>query len=126
MKRVSPLKKECADIIMKLGRIRKRMEKDEKNFWANGGICCPFCGVYGHSERATQCDQLEKRLKELEQKLKQDTSGKKLVKVVIPNPNKKPEKGRRSDNPTFFERYLGNTTRNPDGIVSTQEKPIQP
>lgn len=40
-----------------------------REFWANGGICCPGCGVRGYSALQMKQDRRYDRIRQIEKKL---------------------------------------------------------
>ncbi len=64
---------------LKALQARYRREDDElgdiaREFWANGGICCPGCGVPGYSERERRQERREQRITELKAKIARDAN----------------------------------------------------
>jgi hypothetical protein len=42
----------------------------EREFWLDGGVCCPCCGVPGYSEMMSAQERRERRILYIEKKLK--------------------------------------------------------
>ena len=72
MKTPSPLKFEVSALVAKIERVDNEMGDIENDFFADGGICCPSCGVPGYSEMSLKQERRVKRLKQLRDKLARD------------------------------------------------------
>ncbi len=69
----SPLKQEITNLRINIARDQERLDNAEMNFWENGGICCPFCGVPGYSELASLQDRRQLRIDQLLVKIEKDS-----------------------------------------------------
>jgi DNA repair exonuclease SbcCD ATPase subunit len=67
--RKSPLEREIQSIERKILREELRMDRLSAQFWADGGVCCPSCGVPGYSELMFAQERREAWLKILREKL---------------------------------------------------------
>jgi hypothetical protein len=70
-RRRSPLRAELADLKAKVRREDIRLGEIERQFWLDGGVCCPSCGVPGYSEAMSAQERRELRIQYLENKLRQ-------------------------------------------------------
>jgi 50S ribosomal subunit-associated GTPase HflX len=68
-RRASPLKIELANLRAAMDRTDRLTEQLSAEFWANGGICCPTCGVPGYGELLQKQERRKKRAREIKEKL---------------------------------------------------------
>jgi len=66
----SPLRAELTALKAKVQRVDFRMADIEREFWLDGGVCCPCCGVPGYSEMMSAQERRERRILYIEKKLK--------------------------------------------------------
>jgi hypothetical protein len=66
---VSPLKTELENLKKRFAEDEVRLQKVSDDFWRNGGICCPGCGVRGfldlqfkQERRLLRMDGIKKKL----------------------------------------------------------------
>ncbi|PRF55377.1 hypothetical protein [Burkholderia multivorans] len=72
MKRSSGLKKELEGLKRNIDKTDELMSQLASEFWMNGGVCCPGCGVPGYSELELKQERREQRMKEIVAKLRRD------------------------------------------------------
>jgi hypothetical protein len=65
------LRREIAAIERKMHKVELQMDKLEAQFWKNGGVCCPTCGLPGYSDLEWAQERREAWLKILRAKLVQ-------------------------------------------------------
>ena len=68
--RRSPLTVELENLKLNYAVTADLLAELEEEFWANGGTCCPGCGVRGFNELCEKQSRRAKRISELEIKLK--------------------------------------------------------
>lgn len=73
--RSSGLKRELEGLKRNIARTDANMGELASDFWANGGVCCPSCGVPGYSELELKQERRERRVEEIIAKLKRDGGG---------------------------------------------------
>ena len=69
----SGLKTELANLRKRISATEDYMGRLSNDFWANGGVCCPSCGVPGYSELSLKQERREERIKQILAKLARDT-----------------------------------------------------
>ena len=67
--RRSPLKTELKNLKKKIAEDDLRLAQMSDDFWQNGGICCPSCGVPGFRDLCDKQDRRSLRVKGIEKKL---------------------------------------------------------
>ena len=80
-KRISPLNQEIVGLKRNIASTEDWQANVANQFWANGGICCPCCGVPGYSEASSLNERRMLRLKQLEAKLLRDRSKREAVQA---------------------------------------------
>lgn len=65
----SPLKFELRNLERNILETDARMQEVEREFWANGGVCCPGCGVPGWHELTEKQERRRERVKQIHTKL---------------------------------------------------------
>jgi hypothetical protein len=70
-RRQSPLRTELTNLKAKVLREDIRLGELNRQFWLDGGICCPCCGVPGYSEAMSAQERRELRIRYIEKKLQQ-------------------------------------------------------
>lgn len=68
-RRLSPLREELRNLQMKHALEAERLDEVQREFWANGGVCCPYCGIPGYSAAVDAQARREERIRQLEKKL---------------------------------------------------------
>lgn len=68
-RRESPLKVELRNLRRNYHLTEDHLRKVSSEFWANGGVCCPNCGVPGYSALQDKQERREARIKQIEAKL---------------------------------------------------------
>ena len=63
------LKKELECLLANISRTEDYMGELADEFWSNGGICCPSCGVRGYSELELKQERRYQRVNEIKQKI---------------------------------------------------------
>jgi transposase len=66
---MSLLREELANLKAKIQREDIRLGEIERQFWEDGGVCCPCCGVPGFSEAEKRQERRYLRIKQIEKKL---------------------------------------------------------
>jgi hypothetical protein len=67
--RPSPLKIELANLRKRYAADEERLAILADDFWRNGGICCPGCGVPGYTDLQEKQERRLLRISGIEQKL---------------------------------------------------------
>lgn len=65
----SPLKVELANLKKNYDRDDDYLADTAANFWRNGGVCCPSCGVPGYSALVEKQERRLKRMEGIKKKL---------------------------------------------------------
>ena len=65
----SSLKAELANLELNLATTYTFMSELAEEFWDNGGVCCPSCGVPGYSELLLKQERREARIAQIKKKL---------------------------------------------------------
>lgn len=73
---MSVLRKEISRLNHVIERTEQEMINLEEDFWQNGGICCPGCGVPGFSEMEEKQERRKKQLRYLIKKYEKDSGRK--------------------------------------------------
>jgi hypothetical protein len=63
------LKEEMAGLYRNIERTNKTLDVMAADFWREGGICCPSCGVRGYSDLLDKNERRWERIKQIETKL---------------------------------------------------------
>ena len=66
---MSKLKEELANLNKNIIETDNYLGALAHEFWRNGGICCPTCGVEGYGELELKQERRWKRIEEVEAKL---------------------------------------------------------
>jgi len=66
---MSPLKKELINLESRIEKDNDLLSEIERDFWENGGTCCPSCGVRGFSDLVNKQERREKRVAQIRKKL---------------------------------------------------------
>ncbi len=75
-RRLSPLKIELANLRRVYASDEMRLSSMADDFWQNGGICCPGCGMPGYRDLEEKQERRLCRMSGIEQKLKNDAGRK--------------------------------------------------
>jgi hypothetical protein len=51
----SPLRIELKNLERNLASTEEHLSEVSEEFWRDGGVCCPCCGVPGHCMKCPQC-----------------------------------------------------------------------
>lgn len=68
----SPLKVELASLKRNLAYTEVSMEEIAKDFWRNGGVCCPSCGSSEFRKLELKQERRQQRIEQIKAKLKRD------------------------------------------------------
>lgn len=68
-KKLSPLKTELQNLERRFADTEYYMQELEREFWSNGGICCPSCGVPGFSDIEQKQERRMDRIEYLKAKI---------------------------------------------------------
>jgi len=71
-RRLSPLKIELKNLRRSYAADDERMLEMSDNFWRNGGVCCPGCGVPGYNDLRDKQYRRLRRIEGIEKKLERD------------------------------------------------------
>ncbi len=63
------LLKEHRDLARALWETEKLLARKSRDFWENGGICCPDCGVPGYSELVRKQERRWRRSEQIRLRL---------------------------------------------------------
>jgi hypothetical protein len=66
--RPDELTREIVRLERKMAREEAHMNRITEEFWENGGVCCPGCGVPGYSELQRRQEHREQWLQMLREK----------------------------------------------------------
>lgn len=66
---MSPLKIELANLRKRFAENEVRLQRASDDFWRNGGICCPGCGVPGFLDLQFKQERRLLRIDGLKRKL---------------------------------------------------------
>lgn len=69
----SPLVQELAGLTINIAETDAKLARLAKEFWANGGVCCPSCGVPGYSDLQLKQERRRERVKQVIAKLDRDS-----------------------------------------------------
>jgi hypothetical protein len=69
----SPLKAERADLVRKIAQVKDWQSRVSAEFFANGGVCCPGCGVPGYLDSQMANERRMLRLRQIDAKLTKDS-----------------------------------------------------
>lgn len=68
------IRREIHDLEIAILETDANMSEISRHFWANGGICCPGCGVRGYNDLEEKQMRRYKRLEQLKEKLARDSN----------------------------------------------------
>lgn len=72
MARPSPLRTQLANLRSNYARDEEKLAQASRDFWSNGGVCCPTCGVRGYCELEMKQERRLKRMDQIKAKLERD------------------------------------------------------
>lgn len=69
LKKPSPLRVELTNLEHRVLQEDLRLYELEQQFWSDGGVCCPYCGIPGFSGAVDKQVRRKARITQIEHKL---------------------------------------------------------